>query len=101
MANQIKSQVNEMISLLTSTLNIHLNIGQDLVMNTSEVFMSLETRSMESLVNKEIKQVGDAGIRLPSNFNTNISSNATVSIRVCFFVFFLIVFNEIVIVYSQ
>ena len=29
------NQVNEIISLLTSTLNIHLNIGQNLTMNTS------------------------------------------------------------------
>ena len=52
-------------------------------MNTSSVFMSLETRSIESLSNKQIKQVGDAAIRLPSNFQTNISQNSTVSLRVC------------------
>ena len=84
LANQITNQVNEMISKLTSTLNIHLNIGQEMIMDTSSVFMSLETRSIESLSNKQIKQVGDAAIQLPSTFQTNISQNSTVSLRVCF-----------------
>ena len=44
LANQIMTQVNKIVSLLTSSLNIHLNIGQDLIMNTSDVFMSLETK---------------------------------------------------------
>ncbi len=43
LANQINNQVKEIISLLTSALNIHLNIGQNLIINTPEVFMSLET----------------------------------------------------------
>jgi hypothetical protein len=85
LANQIKSQASQITSLLTSALNIHLNIGQNLIMNTSEVFMSLETKSIESLSNKVVKQVGNAEIRIPSNFNTNISRSSTVSIRVCFF----------------
>ena len=78
------------LSLLTSALNIHLNIGQDLTMNTSEVFMTLETKSIQSLSNKLVKQVGNAQIQLPSNFNSNSSSEATVSIRVnfCFSLFF-------------
>ena len=79
------NQANDIVSLLTSTLNIHLNVGQDIAMNTSEVFMSLETRSIESLSNKQIKQVGNAQINIPSNFKSNISNNETVSIRVCFF----------------
>jgi hypothetical protein len=79
------NQVNEIISLLTSTINIHLNIEQSSLINTSEVFMSLETKLFESLSKKIIKQIGNAQIQLPSNFNTNISSNSIVSIRVCFY----------------
>jgi hypothetical protein len=85
LANKILRQVNETVSKLTSTLNIHLNIGQKTVMNTSEVFMSLETQSIESLSNKQIKQVANAAIRLPSTFQTNNRHNSTVSLRVCFF----------------
>jgi Zn finger protein HypA/HybF involved in hydrogenase expression len=85
LANEIMSQVTEMISLLTSILNIHLNIGQNLTMNTSEVFMSLETISMNSLSNKKIQQVGNAQIHIPSNFTLNLNKSTTLSIRVCFF----------------
>ena len=80
MANQISFQTTETLSLLTSALNIHLNIGQNLTMNTSSVFMSLETISIESLSNKIIQQVGNAQISLPSNMN----NDQTISLRVCF-----------------
>ena len=72
-----------MISLLTSTLNIHINIGQDLTMNTSEVFMSLETTSLELLANKRFNPIDQAEIRLPTNFQLNITNenSSSVSIR--------------------
>jgi hypothetical protein len=84
LANEIINQVNEIISLLTSSLNIHLNIGQDTIMNTSDVFMSLETKSITSLSKKIIKQVGNSQIHLPSTLNGNITNNQIISIRVCF-----------------
>ncbi|CAF4395287.1 unnamed protein product, partial [Adineta steineri] len=80
-ANQITTQVNQITSLLTSALNIHLNIGQNITMNTSSVIMSLETTSINSLSNKLVEPVGDAKIRLPSNFNINIQNNETISLR--------------------
>ncbi len=76
--------MNEVISLLSSSLNIHLNIGQNLIINTSQVFMSLETTSIESLSNKLLKQVGNGQIQLPEHFNSNIINNAKISIRVSF-----------------
>jgi hypothetical protein len=85
-ANQINQQTNETISLLTSALNIHLNIGQNLTMNTSSVFMSLGTISINSLSNKVIQQVGNAQIYLPSNI---ANDDQTVSLRVCFLYEFL------------
>jgi uncharacterized integral membrane protein len=54
-------------------------------MNTSQVFMSLETKSIESLSNKIIKQVGNAQIYLPSNVKSNTTNNQKISIRVCIF----------------
>jgi hypothetical protein len=51
-ANQISTQTTDTMSLLTSALNIHLNIGQNMTMNTPSVFMSLETSLMLSLSNK-------------------------------------------------
>jgi hypothetical protein len=76
------NQMTEVISLLSSSLNIYLNIGQKLIMDTSQVFMSLETKSIESLSNQLVKQVGNAQIQFPSNCNSNLSDNAKISIRV-------------------
>jgi hypothetical protein len=81
-ADTITNQVTKIISLLTQALNYHLNIGQNVTINTSSVFMSLETLSIESLSNKEIQQVENVQIRLPSNLNIN--QNTTLSLRVCF-----------------
>jgi hypothetical protein len=82
-ADKIISQTTETISLLTSALNIDLNIGQNLTMNTSSVFMSLETISVGSLSKKFIQQVGNAEICLPSNINSNRNENEIISLRVC------------------
>ncbi len=71
------------MSLLTSALNINLNIGQNLTLNTSSVFMSLETISIQSLSNKMIQPVGNAQIQLPSNLNSNFDNDQTISLRVC------------------
>jgi hypothetical protein len=65
-------------------LNIHLNIGQNETINTSSVFMSLETISVESLSNKLIQQIGNAQISLPSNINSNFNGDQTISLQVCF-----------------
>jgi hypothetical protein len=88
LANEIMNKMNEIVSLLTLSLNIHLNIGQDIIMNTSQAFMSLETKSLEYLSNKLVKQVGNAQIEFPSSFNANISNNPTISIRVCLLLYF-------------
>jgi hypothetical protein len=83
MANQISTQTTQTLSLLTSALNIYLNIGQSLLMNTSSVFMSLETTSFQSLSNKLIQQIGNSHIQIPSNFSSNSNINGTISLRVC------------------
>jgi hypothetical protein len=83
MANQISTQTTQTLSLLTSALNIYLNIGQSLLMNTSSVFMSLETTSFQSLSNKLIQQIGNSHIQIPSNFSSNSNINGTISLQVC------------------
>jgi hypothetical protein len=88
MATQINSQVTETISLITSALNIHLNIGQNFTMNTSSVFLSIETTSITSLSNKIIQQVGDAQMHIPSSFNLSTNDNTSISLRVCLNTFF-------------
>jgi hypothetical protein len=55
-------------------------------MNTSSVFMSVETTSIESLSNKLIEQVENARIQIPSNFELNLSNNPSITLRVSLFV---------------
>ncbi|CAF0785734.1 unnamed protein product [Adineta steineri] len=81
LANEINSQVTEMISLLTSSLNIHLNIGQSSLMNTSQSFVSLETISIQSLKDRLAKQVENAQFNIPSDFILNTTSNSSISLR--------------------
>ncbi|CAF1380176.1 unnamed protein product, partial [Rotaria sordida] len=81
LANEIINQANEMISLITSSLNIYLNIGQNQIINTSQTFMSLETISTESLSNKIVKQIGNAQFHIPSGFTLNTTNNSSISLR--------------------
>ncbi|UJR25703.1 hypothetical protein I4U23_007054 [Adineta vaga] len=81
LANQIMIQMKELITLITSSLNIHLNIGQDFIVDTSQVLMSLETKSFESFSNQFNKQIGNGQIQLPLNFNSFLNTNEKVSIR--------------------
>ncbi|CAF4101668.1 unnamed protein product, partial [Adineta steineri] len=81
LANQINSQVTQMISLLTASLNIHLNIGQSSLLNTSQSFVSLETISIASLKDRLVKQVENAQFNIPSDFILNTTSNSSISLR--------------------
>ncbi|CAF1545398.1 unnamed protein product, partial [Adineta steineri] len=81
LANQINSQVTEMISLLTPSLNIHLNIGQKSIINTSQSFVSLETISIQSLKDRLVRQVENAQFHIPSDFILNTTSNSSISLR--------------------
>ncbi|UJR09103.1 hypothetical protein I4U23_013350 [Adineta vaga] len=82
LANEIQVQSTQIISFVTSSLKIHLNVGQNLLINTSQTFMSLETISIESLSNKTIKQVGSASFYLPSQFTLNTTDHhSSVSLR--------------------
>ncbi len=85
MANQISLQTTETLSLLTSAFNIHLNIDQNLLMNISSVFMSLETIGIQSLLNKYIGQSGNAHIQIPSNLQLNSTDNTSITVRVSLF----------------
>ena len=72
------------MSLLTSALNNHININQNMTMNLSSVFFSLETTYLESLADKLIEYGENAYVRIRSKFNTNSTTSTTVSLHVCF-----------------
>jgi len=81
LANQIQNQINEIISKLTSIFQIHLNFDQRTKINSSEVFMFLQSQSISSLSNQKIDQVSNSSINFPSEFQSNSSLNSKVSIR--------------------
>ena len=68
--------MNEIISSITSVLDIHLNIDQNMIINTSAIFFSLEKITSESLSNR----LNNTQIRLPSILN----NNSIVLLRVSF-----------------
>ena len=83
-ADLIGVRVEQIHSLITSTLNIHLNLGQSFLINTTQIFLTLETISIESLENRQIEQIGNARFEIPSNFTLNIAENSSILLRVCF-----------------
>ncbi|CAF4541007.1 unnamed protein product, partial [Rotaria sp. Silwood2] len=63
--NMIAMKTSKILSLITAALNIHLNIGQNTMINTSTVFLSSKTASLAALSKKFIQSSGNAYIRVP------------------------------------
>ena len=82
LASQIEAKTTSTLALLTSALNIHLNMGQNLTMNTPSLFMSLETISIQSLSQRTIQQPGSARILIPSSVQLNSNNHTSISLRV-------------------
>jgi hypothetical protein len=78
----IHEQAEQTFSSITSALRLHVNIGQRVTINTSSVFVSMETTSIESLSAKIIEQVDGGQIRMPLNFTLMAQMNTPVSVRV-------------------
>lgn len=74
--NEIKIKVDQTVALITSALNLHLNVDQTLLLNTSEVIFSVEKVSTESLSNKQIDS-------MRVSFSSAVKLHQPVSIRVC------------------
>ena len=82
LATQVITQVLKAETFVTNALSVHLNIGQRVAMNTSAVFMSLESTSVVSLTNRIIRQLPNAQIRLPSAVQSLGNQTDRVSLRV-------------------
>ena len=93
MANRISRQTSETLTLLTAALIIHLNINQNLSMNTSSIIMFLERISIESLSNKLIEQNQNALIQMPMNFQLNSTENTFIAFRVRLFIRYVLVYS--------
>ena len=77
-AKEMIEKVDEIISLVTSSFNIHLNIGQKMIIDTPETFVSFETISIESISNKSVQQIGKAEIHLSFNITSSFKKNSSV-----------------------
>lgn len=73
-ANQIENYVNQINNFISLSLNIHLNLGQSLIMKSSQLFASFETVSNESLENRTISLIENVQFQLPSDFRLNLTS---------------------------
>ena len=74
LADSLNDKLNQMIFILTSSLNLHLNLGQNYSIETPQVFLSLETVSLQSLSNQ-------------MNLSSNLNQNQIVSFQVRFSLF--------------
>lgn len=86
------------MGFLTAALNAHLNIGQNLSMSSSSMFVSLQTQTLESISNKVIQQPGRGIIRIPANLTSTVSNNQTISLRVRLILFFRDLRNDFLLV---
>ena len=82
LSSRVLKQMNEVSSLLSKALNIHLNVEQQFTLNTSDVFMSIGTLKIESLLGKEIPSVSEARFRLPSTWNLSLLEHQRGSLKV-------------------
>jgi len=91
-ANQIENYVSQINKLITLSLNIHLNLGQSLIMNTSQTSISFQIVSSQSLENRTISLMEEnVQVELPLNLtdissilifdsNTNLSRSVSLSL---------------------
>ena len=89
LANQIEITTSRTLSLLTNAVKVHLNVGQNMTINTSSIFMSLETLTMPALSRKTVHQSESARIQLPPTIGLGLRDHSSISLRVRFFPVFV------------
>ena len=85
LADSLNDKRNQIIFILTSSLNLHLNLGQNYSIETPQVFLSLQTISLQSLLTRMNLSL------------SNLNRNQTVSFRVRFSLFlskFHLIFSQ-------
>ena len=82
LAAQVDAKTTATLALLTETLRIHLNVGQSMTMNTSSVFMTTQTLTIQSLSQRTIRQPDNAQIQLPANIQVSSTGGSSISLRV-------------------
>jgi len=80
LAKQIEDKMKEVISRLNSILNIHLNVGQQSIFNTSEVFMSLQSETNQTEKSIRIQSKIEPLASFGNSVNTNVSRSISFSL---------------------
>ena len=69
------------LNLLTSALKVHLNVGQNITINTSAIFISLDSLSLSALSRRTVYQTEGAHMQLPSIMQIHVN-NTPILLRV-------------------
>ena len=90
LARRVSRETTRVFDLLTNAMKIHLNLEQTLEMNTSTLFVRLETVKNDSLKGKKIQTIGEARLHFPNqslrieNYDPNQYYSLRVSLlRLC------------------
>ena len=65
---RVLRETTRVFDLLTNAMKIHLNLEQTLEMNTSTLFVRLETVKNDSFEGKQIQTIGEARLRFPNQY---------------------------------
>ena len=84
LSEQIQTKASATLDLLSSALKIHLNVGQNMTMNTSSLFMSMETVTVKALSTRTVYQSGGARIQMPPTLRLDANNQTSISLRVRF-----------------
>ena len=82
LASRVSKETTEVFDLLTRALRIHLNVNQSFQLNSSAVFVIVETVKIDSLMDKEIRSVAEARVRFPHHSLDGANLNQYYSLRV-------------------
>lgn len=76
--------MNETLTAIKTALSIHLNVGQNITINSTAIFASLQTKIASSLSNTTIIPFDNTQIHFPSSHILNLNNNDLVSIHVSY-----------------
>jgi hypothetical protein len=83
--------------MITNALNVHLNIEQSTLINTTSIIMSQKIMTMDTLSSQMIKLTENTQISLPEDLFLNSTTNSTISLRVssslCMYLLWISLYN--------
>ena len=84
LARRVSRETKQVFDRLSHALKIHLNLKQAFEVNSSTLFVQLESVTNDSLIDKEIQTIGEARLRFPNQSLRieNYDSNEYYSLRV-------------------